>query len=956
MSRRGKHVNEDLLAYLDDELSAGERVQVELHLKTCQACAQELELLRGVHVGLSATLPKVLERVTLPAAADGRIRRRLRHEQARGPRWKRWWQMIALGRVFWRRRVALTYVALVLLVAVFGLNTWRSNRIAETSDQQETLVLTQDRFAPGSPASLRLLVRDVNDAAPVPDAAVTVRIAPRTSRAPGLARTVFTGRTDAFGSAEVQFTVPAELEGEADLVIETRSDKGSDEITHPIQIARSYKLLLSSDKPVYQPGQTIHLRALALGAVDRRPAAGEEIVFAVVNPNGDRLVQRGVTASEYGIASLDFPLDGQAPHGAYTLQATLGETDLDRTVSERTVNVQPYSLPKFGVKLETGRSFYQPGERVEGSVQADYFFGKPVVGGQVTLRGYVYDPEPRQVIELYGETNKSGFFEFGFDLPDLIAATGPEADLAQFGLAVEVLDGAEHRESVSRLLPVSQELILIKTVAESGVLKPGVENIVFLLTSYPDGRPAETALTVEVLGRRTELETGPYGLAEFRFVPTRERATLRVMARDAAGAETATTLELDTDTNAHSLLLRSERAAYRVGETLRLEALVADKEARVVYLDVVKANQTILTTDAPLENGRATLAVDLDERFFGTLELHAYRVLADGEIVRDTRVVVVDAPREIAVAIASDKDGYRPGETAELDIRTTGIRESGGSEPLQAALGIGIVDESVYAIEEQTPGFARMYFLLQKELLEPAYEVHGFELPSLLEAEQESPVRAAQDLSARAAWAGAPVSTPQKLTRSYVEKLALLLARELQALRGLGGWLARALIALPLLLAIVAIWGLQPTGALKKALQRVGKGLGLLILTSPVSAPAIGAVLWLIWEALGEVALALTLLAWLLAWTVFSLRAWLGSDRRAQIAGGLAAAYLLLGGLMAFVAARDGEPAQAELLGVALAYLLALLSLATLGQGLVVEGSTRCPAACWPAVGDKASR
>lgn len=930
MSRRERHVNEDLLAYLDGELRAESRMRVEAHLRICETCARELEILQALQAGLSATLPDALEQLTLPIAAETRIRRRLRRAQEReqGPWWKRWWQLVGLGRGIWGRRVALTYVTLTVLVGLFGLNTWQSSQIAETSDRQETLVLARDQFAPGSLAALRVLVRDVNDATPVSNAEVAVSIA---SRAPGRAKElIFVGQTDALGTTDVLFTVPGDLEGKADLVIETRSEKGADEVTHSIQVVRSYKLLLASDKPVYQPGQTIHLRALALESVDRRPAEGKEIAFVVISPSGDRLVRRVVTASEYGIASIEFPLDVQAPHGAYTLRASLGDT-----VSERTVNVQTYSLPKFQVALETARSFYRPGDRVEGNVQADYFFGKPVIGGQVMLRGYVYDAEPRQVIQLYGQTDGNGHFEFGFDLPDLIVATGPEDDLAFFGLTVEVVDEAEHRETVSRLLPASQELILIDAVPESGVLKPGVENIVFLLTSYPDGRPAETTLVVEVNGRQTELQTGLYGLAEFRFVPTRERVTLHVFARDAAGAEAAATLTLDTDTSTRTLLLRSERAAYRIGETLRLEALVADEKEQAVYLDIVKAGQTILTTDAPVEGGRAVFAVDLDQRFYGTLELHAYRVLADGEIVRDTRLVVVDAPREIAIAIASDRDSYRPGEVAEVDIQT----KDATLRPIQTALGIGIVDESVYAIEEQTPGFARIYFLLRKELLEPTYEVHGFELPSLLEADEEDPLRDAQDLSARAAWADAPATKPGRLTRSYADKLHTLLARELAALRALGSWLARTLIVVPLLLAIVTLWGLQPTGALKKALKRVSKGLGLFILTSPVTVPVIGAALWLIWEVVGVAALALMLLAWLVVWGALTFHAWRGGERRAQIAGGLAAAYLLLGGLMAFVAAQDGDLGEGELIGVALSYVLALASLVTLGQGLVVEGA-----------------
>jgi CD109 antigen len=39
---------------------------------------------------------------------------------------------------------------------------------------------------------------------------------------------------------------------------------------------------------------------------------------------------------------------------------------------------------------------------------------------------------------------------------------------------------------------------------------------------------------------------------------------------------------------------------------------------------------------------------------------------------------------------------------------------------------VAIVDESVFSIEDQDPGFARTYFLLDRELQEPRYELHDF--------------------------------------------------------------------------------------------------------------------------------------------------------------------------------------------------------------------------------------
>ena len=50
---------------------------------------------------------------------------------------------------------------------------------------------------------------------------------------------------------------------------------------------------------------------------------------------------------------------------------------------------------------------------------------------------------------------------------------------------------------------------------------------------------------------------------------------------------------------------------------------------------------------------------------------------------------------------------------------------------VQAALGLAIVDESVFALAEQDPGFAKLYFLLEQQLLEPKYDLHGYSLPDL---------------------------------------------------------------------------------------------------------------------------------------------------------------------------------------------------------------------------------
>jgi hypothetical protein len=117
-----------------------------------------------------------------------------------------------------------------------------------------------------------------------------------------------------------------------------------------------------------------------------------------------------------------------------------------------------------------------------------------------------------------------------------------------------------------------------------------------------------------------------------------------------------------------------------------------------VYLDIVKSGQTLSTRSTRVQGGKAEFAVDASADLYGTLELHAYKVLLDGTIVRDTRLVVVDAPTDLAINITADKETYLPGETATIDFQTSAVEQGSG---LQTALGIAIVDESVFALQRQ---------------------------------------------------------------------------------------------------------------------------------------------------------------------------------------------------------------------------------------------------------------
>lgn len=829
------------------------------------------------------------------------------------------------------RRYVPTVLKLLLILVIIAAFAayWNISTLPERADAQQTLVFGPDRLAPDSEAGLRVVVQEVGSGQPISQAAVRVVLKPN---AGGPARPVFEGLTDDSGSLPLVFQVPAELEeGDYQLVVETESRAGEDAIERPVVIERAYRLLLTTDKPLYQPGQTIHLRALALDRFNLTPAKGATVDFLVEDAKGNKVFRQSVPASDFGIAAVDFILADMVNQGNYRLSAAIGQT-----ASEKTVEVRPYVLPKFGLAVNTDQPFYLPGQRVEGSVQADYFFGKPVAGAEVQLAGVVYDVQRVELVTLAGVTDANGGYDFSFDLPDYFAGGGLDSQQARFALEVTVIDQTDHPEQTSAVLPVAAQPIVIEAVAESGSLRPGVENIVYILTAYPDGSPARTHLEISVnQGPPQSLVTSDFGLAEFRLTPGPEGANLDIQAGDERGFSAARYVPLQAAAGSDQVLLRADRAAYVVGETMQLVALTP-VDAGSIYLDIVKEGQTLSTRSAPVQAGRADFVVDVSPDLYGTLELHAYKVLLDGTMVRDTRLVVVDEPRDVAITVSADRDTYRPGDPAQIDFQTTA--QTDGS-PVVTALGLAVVDESVFALQQQDPGFAKLYFLLEAELLEPFYQVKGFTLPAAYSPEQAD-LRAAQDTSTRAAWAEAPASGLAMQVNSRPEKLEALRQSQQEGLSQLTLVAIAGMTLVPLLLWLVVVLALRRTGQVKRALIGLLKvsGLLLVLLLALYGLFAFGQTIWNWWWYDLEEVLALGL-GGLFSLALLGLGgyAWRRGDEAAKFIFLLSAGWIALLGLIALVAEQGPSPDEAVAVPLLLAFVLAPGAYLLYGQKLWAE-------------------
>ncbi|MFP4344384.1 MAG: MG2 domain-containing protein [Anaerolineales bacterium] len=726
---------------------------------------------------------------------------------------------------FWAL-VALLVLSVFVVGGSFAAALYAA-RLPERSPTQETLIYGQTRFAPGSKAALRVVVREVGDAAPIPGADVRVALKPQ---AGGETVTLFEGTTDELGTADVSFTVPADADTASTLVVETQSEQGDDEVAREVTIERDYKILITTDKPIYQPGQVIHIRALVLSSFDRVPVGDQALELSVTDAAGNKVFRRTLTTSEYGVTAADFQLANEVNAGNYKIEA-----QMRNTASETTVVVKHYVLPKFKVEATTDRDFYLPGEEVSGAVDARYFFGKAVEQGTVILTGYTFDVQLNEVFRIEGETDAEGRYDFTFQVPDYLVGGGLEEQVATFIVEVAVTDGAEHTERIHLRLPVARQRILIDAVPESGDLVPGVENIVYVVTAAPDGTPVPAEMTIWAEGQTYSVESGEYGLAEWRFTPNQSWQEVQISARDAQGHEAERFIYFEP-LGYSPILLRPERAVARVGETLHVD-LFSPVGTGSLYLDIIREGQTVSTRALDPEDGHARVAIDLTPDLYGTLELHGYTISQWGEIQRDTRIVVVDAPQDLALTMEADKELYLPGETAGLDFAVTDTAGRG----VAAVLGLAAVDESVYALQEQDPGFLKLYFLLEKELLDPKYDLHGFTWTELLESEPDViPVEEAQAQAAQASLAGTSTGGGHSLALNTRQVKEQALRERQGAIAGRVTWIMLVLVPLlPLALAGVVVVLLRRERVLGRSLA-LGLGLVLLLVVLLFVIPAPG--------------------------------------------------------------------------------------------------------------------
>jgi uncharacterized protein YfaS (alpha-2-macroglobulin family) len=624
-------------------------------------------------------------------------------------------------------------------------------------------ILGQQSYLTGGEAAVRVIVADSkNDVIPGHGSVAIDLLVPKQKP-----RLLFTGPLNHRGTTEAQFRFPAGLAGSYELHYAVDTAIGSAEFTQPVKLEDKVSILLTTEKPIYQPGQTIHARVLALDRSSYDAVAKRKLVFEVEDSRGNKVFKKTTRTDTFGVASAEFGLADEVNLGTYHLRALLGEGDVPSNTAELALNVERYVLPKFKVAVDfadgskKARHGYRPGNHVTGTVRANYFFGKPVDGAEISVKASSMDVAIFDINSNSGKTDNEGNYHFDLRLPSYFAGRPLDHGAARVLVEATVKDSAGHAETRGEPIVVSQSPLLITAVPEGGTLVPNLTNQVFIVTSYADGNPAKTDLTVHAGAFNQRVSSDEGGVAIVTLPATAKAETLKIEASDHEGNQTTSDVPLQTRSGEDQILLRVERAVYRAGDRIQLHVF-STKERGTAYVDIVKDGQTVLTRDVDIDHGQAELSLTATPQMAGTLDFNAYLFGRDSRPVGDHRLIFVQPADELKIDAASDGRTYKPGQEARISFRVTNSHGEGVS----AALGLQVVDEAVFALAEKQPGFAKVFFYLEQELMKPRYEIHSIGAEEIVEPAEEA-VAQRHDRAARALFAAAETVNPNQFQTEF---------------------------------------------------------------------------------------------------------------------------------------------------------------------------------------------
>lgn len=460
--------------------------------------------------------------------------------------------------------------------------------------------------------------------------------------------------------------------------------------------ADRYLTFVSTDKPIYHPGEKVYVRGIVLNAADHKPLPSGQAVNATVQIKGSRGdVLATATAhaqdSVWGYA-WDVP-QGQAG-GEYTVAVTYPWEG--HAPAERKFDVRSFRAPRLKTQITFLRDGYGPGEKVTATLDVKRAEGGVPQGAKVTVQARIDGVE---VDGGTGTVDEKGLCTVSFDLPKQI-------ERGEGTLSLVVADGGVV-ETAAKSIPILLQTVDLQVYPEGGDLVAGFKNRVYVQAHQPNGKPADLegklmckqgAQADCVANFKTEHE----GRGRFEFTPEADKEYYLTVSAP-AGIKTKYPLPKIKGSGAviysnSDVFKKNQPVTVKVGCTDKNFLVTLAKREVEVASDKVKRSAT-----SSMQTASFDVPTNIDGVLTVTVWNEAGSPLAE-------RLIFRESANPLNITVTPDKKTYIPGDKAKLVVKAT----NADGKPVSTVVGLTVTDDSVLELvekREKAPRLPVMLFL-----------------------------------------------------------------------------------------------------------------------------------------------------------------------------------------------------------------------------------------------------
>lgn len=506
-----------------------------------------------------------------------------------------------------------------------------------------------------------------------------------------------------------------------------------------------------TDRPIYRPGQEVHFKGIVrefAGDAYRLPAKGQARV-EVRDRRQTLIYAKSLPLSRFGTFHDGFKLPEYAATGGYDVTCSFGGHE--QTVS---FSVAEYRKPEFSVTVEMPNKHCVQGEHVKAKVRATYFFGAPVAGAEVHYSvskndywfwagdeedsGYGSDYEGGEYggYSAAGEIVTEGTVRTGADGTaevDFAAYSKPEKDVfnvtdKQFTVNADVTDASRSAASGEGSIIATQGDFNLHGEPQEYMSEPGKETRVVITAEDFDKKP-QAGIDVDVTANLTQwdpesgqetfqpvasgtVHTDAKGQAIFSFKPAKPGSyAIHMVARDRNGNRIrgATYVWVTGQGEFEGyhypdLQVVLDKKSYNYGDTAKVMINTDAKGATALL--TVEGRRIYDYKLVKLSNKSTVVEIPIRPEYRPNFYVDVCYVRNKRLATQQARAKVSLREQEIKLTVTPDKAQYEPGQTATYSVSARDL----SGRPVEAEVSLGVVDEAIYEIQEDTTTPVREFF------------------------------------------------------------------------------------------------------------------------------------------------------------------------------------------------------------------------------------------------------